>query len=393
MDFGTLGKVERTSLGGLRVDSGLTRVGVFSYQDAGGREVKEYRSPEEVFHQDSLATLEDVPVTNRHPPVMVGPQNFREYASGQVLHGTVRQDDTRLVAKLAIQESGLIASVEKRDATEVSCGYTCLVDNTPGVTPAGERYDRIQRRIRYNHVAIVPKGRAGSEISLRLDGAGNVVNPAGPTHGAKPRKEKTMQEIRIDGIKYPLGTDAERQAAAQAMARYQTKLDAEGVRVATLTAERDSFQGRADAADLVVKDLETKLAAATDPTRMDAAINSRLGVIQTARSIMGEEAKLDGLTERQVMDAAILHGNPETKLDGRSDDYVQGLFAGVAARADAASAADPDGLGRIRQGTQPKPGQRRDSDTDSEAARKRMDEANRTAWSKPLAFSKDAPQA
>src|SRR5690606_20498946 len=107
----------------------------------------------------------------------------------------------------------------------------------------GEKYDRVQRRIRYNHVAIVPEGRAGEAVALRMDAAGNTIPPGGHVapgqNGEIPREERTMFTIRIDGEDYPLGTDAERQAAVRAFQRYQTRVDGVMAQVADLTAARD----------------------------------------------------------------------------------------------------------------------------------------------------------
>jgi hypothetical protein len=62
-DFtGTFRKVEETEQGGVRMPAALTRVGVFRYRDAQGREWGELRPPEEVFAPASLATLRDAPV-------------------------------------------------------------------------------------------------------------------------------------------------------------------------------------------------------------------------------------------------------------------------------------------------------------------------------------------
>lgn len=61
-DFnGSSGEFSRTAQGFLRVNARLTKVGVFKYK--GGRE---YRSEEEVFRADSLASLKGAPVTDLH---------------------------------------------------------------------------------------------------------------------------------------------------------------------------------------------------------------------------------------------------------------------------------------------------------------------------------------
>lgn len=396
-DVGSIGNVERTPQGGLRVDAALTRTGIFTYTTPEGKEIREYRPPEEVFHQDSLATLADAPVTDLHPSVMVDTSNFSTYSRGHVTNGSVRQDRENVAARLVLQEAQLISAVERKDRRQVSCGYRCRVDETPGQTPDGQRYDRVQRNIRYNHVAIVPHGRAGESVALRLDSAGNHVAPG--AIGERPQEEKRMRSIRIDGVDYPLNTEAEIQAATQAHARWVSKLDGS---LATLTSERDLAQGRADAAEAKVATLTTELAEAKDPKRMDARVQERAELVTKAAPILGKDVKLDGLTDAEIRQRCVAKVRPEVKLDGRSEDYVQGLFMGLAPAAPAEprkdASQDPDGLGALRGATAPGPaGERQDGGVDpekpdAEAARKRMDAQNRGAWQTPLAFSKDTPR-
>jgi len=384
-DYGTLGKAERTPQGGLRVPAGLTRSGVFVYHQD-GREIREWRPPEEVFHADSLATLADAPVTDFHPPVQVDPSNFSEYSRGNVQNGSVKQDADQVASMLVIQEAQLLGAVERRDRTEVSCGYNCDVEEKNGVTPGGERYDRIQRNIRYNHVAIVPNGRAGKSVALRLDSTGEQIEEPQST---EPRP---MKSIRIDGIDFPLGSPAEQDAAIQAMSRYQAKLDADARSVAATAKSLEETRTRADSAEARVKALETDLATARDPKRMDALVAARQEVIVGAKSVLGSEFKTDGLTDREIKVAAILAAKPTTKIDtATSDDFINGLFAGCT-REDAAE--DPDGLVELNVASRG----RKDSEDhipvrelpeNKLTAKQRFDKMSREASSQKLAFSKD----
>ena len=54
---------------------------------------------------------------------------------------------------------------------ELSCGFRCAWDIVSGVTPDGVHYDVIQREIRGNHLASVPEGRMGSDVSVAMDRA------------------------------------------------------------------------------------------------------------------------------------------------------------------------------------------------------------------------------
>ncbi len=173
VDYGELGQVERTPQGGLKVPAFLTRTGVFTYTGPDGAPIREYRPPEEVFKADSMAMLKGAPVAIDHPPETIKPDNFRTYAVGHV-GDDVRKEDDKVGATLYVQDQAAIKAIEA-GRRELSCGYHVDVDETPGVTPSGEPYDRVQRNIRYNHVALVPDGRAGHDVRLRLDAAGNSV--------------------------------------------------------------------------------------------------------------------------------------------------------------------------------------------------------------------------
>lgn len=163
-------KPVRTPQGFLRVDANLTRVGVLVYKRADGTEIRELRLPEEVFKADSLLTLANAPITDLHPAEgMVTPENIRELSRGVVTE-QIKADGDFVTAPVIVQDSGMIAMVESGKRREVSCGYLCQVEMTPGEW-RGEKYDRIQRNIVYNHLAFGPVGwaRAGSEVALRMD--------------------------------------------------------------------------------------------------------------------------------------------------------------------------------------------------------------------------------
>lgn len=158
--------------GSVRYDAVFTRAGVFEYSkrnaDGTSAVVREYRSPAEVGRADSLASLELAHVTNGHPPKKGMAKNRAvgttgtdikfDAATGLVTGSCLIRDD----ATNKDVDGGIV---------ELSCGYEVDILEEPGVTPEGERYDRAQVGIIYEHVALVPKGRAGSDVRLRTDGA------------------------------------------------------------------------------------------------------------------------------------------------------------------------------------------------------------------------------
>lgn len=119
------------------------------------------RREEDVFEAAALASFEGKPVTDGHPPENVGPANFAAYARGHVQN--VRRGEGFILADLYINDPVLASEVRNRVKREVSCGYLCTY------TPDGAGYR--QTHIRGNHVAVVPRGRAGREVAIK-DAAG-----------------------------------------------------------------------------------------------------------------------------------------------------------------------------------------------------------------------------
>ena len=115
------------------------------------------RHPEDVFEEATLASFEGKPICDGHPPENVSPENYAAYTKGHVQN--VRRDGDYIVADLYINDANLANEVRNNVKREVSCGYLCnyVLD--------GSGYK--QTRIRGNHLAVVPKGRAGASVSIK----------------------------------------------------------------------------------------------------------------------------------------------------------------------------------------------------------------------------------
>ena len=119
-----------------------------------------HRSPEEVFAEAALASFEGKPVTNDHPPELIGPDEVKKYEMGHAQN--IRQGagewEGYVIADLHIHDRELISAIQggKR---EISCGYECeYLDNGDGTYS--------QKNIRGNHVAVVDRGRAGKRAAI-----------------------------------------------------------------------------------------------------------------------------------------------------------------------------------------------------------------------------------
>ena len=120
------------------------------------REVTVYRLEEDVFSPAALASFEGKDITRGHPPEMLSAENQAGYTKGH-MENVHRAGDTT-VADLIIKDSALASDVENGLLREVSCGYNCLFE------PYMDGYK--QSHIIGNHVAVVPKGRAGAAVAI-----------------------------------------------------------------------------------------------------------------------------------------------------------------------------------------------------------------------------------
>lgn len=139
-----------------------------------GREIPNYEAlgldPDKIYrlwrHPDELkkaaATFNNIPLLNIHKPDFPGDPP-RESRVG-VTHSTAEFVHPYLQNGLSVWDNSAIAGIETEEQEELSSSYQYVADMTPGITPDGEVYDGIMRDIIGNHVALVEKGRAGSDV-------------------------------------------------------------------------------------------------------------------------------------------------------------------------------------------------------------------------------------
>lgn len=333
--------------GFLLVDARPTRTGIFKYRRPDGTVRAEYRPPEEVARADSLTTLRGASVTDLHPVAgRVSPDNVRDLEVGTVTEA--RMDGSFVVAELIVKRADAIEAVRKKQRVELSCGYQCEFDATPGVLATGERYDGVQRQIRYNHVALLPAGtaRGGPECALRLDQNDAVLaegmllddvpnDDERPTEERADQGERPMRKITIKGISFE-APDQTAQAIESVLDETKQRLDALGTELKTtkdradsLTSELDRTKAKVDALTSDLQKEKELRADATDPQKVQAAVAARVALERSALKVLGQDFKCDGLSDREIQEKVIAHVHRDARLEGKSADYVAARFDSV----------------------------------------------------------------
>lgn len=237
-DAGELGAGPvRMPNGWLRCQGKIARAGIQLYDAPDGKVRRELREPAVVFDPAAMRSFVQVPLTNTHPPVMLTAENTRMFAVGSAGDTFERVDDW-MVGSLMITDATAIAAVES-GRVQLSAGYECTLDETPGVHPEYGPYDARQLDVKGNHIAIVDEARAGPEARLKLDSRGNAVLASTSPDTTRHQEPTHMPTtIRIDGVTFEIdGPQAA--AAAQAHERHvlaTAKAHADAMTAATTAA-------------------------------------------------------------------------------------------------------------------------------------------------------------
>lgn len=302
-----LGKPEELSNGWLRVDGFISRTGIQTYE-RDGKPFIEYRPADEVFKADTIASFASVPVTKDHPSSgSLNAHNTKAYQVGTV--ESPRQDGQRTRARLLLTDASAIEAL-RNGKMQLSCGYMCDLDETPGVTPEGQRYDAIQRNIYGNHVALVDEARGGPELTVRIDSAGLLLD-------FKERVDVTSTTSQ------PTLSESQGKYTMEELKKALEQLAAEKVRADGLQAKLDTTQAKLDATQAKADSLEVKVKSIPDEIR--ASIKARSELESKAREALGTEDKFDGKSDLEIK-KLVISSRGTVKVDGKSEAYIDAAF-------------------------------------------------------------------
>lgn len=319
-------KMERTSEGYLRGRAVVTNIGVFPYLNEDGTTRYELRHPDDVFDPESLASLDGKPLTNDHPTSAVDTTSVQDLGVGTV--HTPTHDAYHVTTGIVIQRQDGVAAVDGGKVS-LSCGYNCDLVPERG-NFHGTQYTHRQKKIRYNHVALVSEGRAGDAAKLRMDGAMPVQDSTNQT----PTKGEHMAKVRLDsGAEFDVPEaiashiDA-LNADRKKLLKSEDECNDAKKRIKDLEGEMDAKKGELDSLKSQVESWEAKYAASGKDSaeRIQAAVDSRVSLLAKAVEV---GAKVDGAKSDRDIQCAIIALETADSMDGQPDAYV-------AARADGA---------------------------------------------------------
>jgi len=314
--------------------------------------VEVVRSEKEVFAEDSMESFRSAPVTIGHPKdddgkqIKVTADNAKDLQVG-MLEGMPVRDEDLVTGTLVITNQDAIDKIDD-GTTELSAGYTCDVYEEAGVY--------YQTNIKANHIAIVDKGRAGSNCAIADEElkeevpketikdstkekvvttlTGDVITEAEAADrvAAHEENETLMQEDTLEWAKqYALDAEvmanAHREVAklARKLANKKAKetTDSEEELKVDMLEDVTSIIVALDVADETIGKLGKTIKDLEDS--IDAKVVERCDVILIAKNLVDELPDIVGKSvndiKKLVVDEVL-----DIDLDDKSSAYIEARF-------------------------------------------------------------------
>lgn len=300
--------------GFLKVKGRVARSGIQSYyrcelglKDEPFKRIRLYRPPEVVLSDEVCKMFDGVDVTNEHPKEFIDKMNYRKLTAGVVLGDAQKDEESPnfIVCDMLIKDADTIKAIEA-GKIQLSVGYRNTIDFTDGVTPEGEKYDaRVDKITLVNHVALVPRARAGIEARLFDSFGGKMKNlKIGDAEFELNDEVASAIESRIDEL------EARAKTAEEAV----SMKDGE---IGELTAKVSGLE----------KSLEDTKAKIMTDEDIREVVKQTASLMGDARKIAGETFVCDSFDPLEIKKAAIKAAYPDVKLDDKVEGFVNGFFA------------------------------------------------------------------
>lgn len=334
-DTAEISGVRMTDEGYMIADSFVARTGIQLYRgDEVGRPdmpiVRVMRTEDEVRSPDAMRSYSHAPVTMGHPAEMVTADNWKEHARGEVSTEAEWQDG-KIKMPLILKDAEAIEAV-RNGTREWSVGYMATVD----FDAAGDGYDAVQRDIRVNHIALVRRGRGGSELRIGDEwGIGPVTKDEGDT-------KMQLRKIMVDGLEVETT-----EAGATAIKKLETALADTTAELATekkgRTADIEAKDEEIGTLKATVKKLQD---AAPDADALDKMVAARAALLSEVKAVLGD-VDATGKSDADLRKMAVAKRLGDEAVEGASEAEIKGMFRAM--KADPVRKAMGDSAGGNKQ--------------------------------------------
>lgn len=291
-----------------------TGAGVFSYYDDNRREVKLLRSIDDV--KAATPGIADLPITLLHPSEDVTEQNVDKLKVGTIGHEVVF-DGLNNKIHVDIEDPKAIEAIMKRQIRAVSMGYDCRVVKDSG-NWQGVDYDGRQTEIVYNHMALVPVGRAGDGVNFRVR-CGDSVDFNIFKNEDKKMKKTTLRDGSI--VEVEESVFDELKSYKDECKQLKDAADEKQKTIDSVTGERDAAKASLTKTEKEFADFKAK---AMDEKEIDSRVKARLGLVKAADEA-GIEKACD-MSDKEIKLAIIGKAYDGMNLDGKTDEYIGAIF-------------------------------------------------------------------
>ena len=315
-----------TDEGYIRANAVVTRTGIFLYHNADGSIRRELRHPDDVWNEDSIASMELIPVTNNHPAEkLVNAKNFKQLAIG-FTGETIKKDGQYIIAPVVITDQDGVDWVQNQGRKELSLGYTVDLFPESG-SYNGEPYDYRQKNIRYNHLAIVNTARAGADARIALDSQDTVEILLTEVNKMAKRKIKIDEEevmVEPQTADYVERLEMDLKNLEDEKRRVEDEIKMIRDKLERAEGERDSLRAKLDEP----KEKDGASGVAMDSASFQSAVKERVKVIQMAEQTLekSKRANLDSMNNLDIKKAVIGQCRKTISLDGKSSAYIDAMF-------------------------------------------------------------------
>jgi hypothetical protein len=284
-----------------------------------------YRPLDEVMRLDALGSYKGKPITDGHPKVRVTSENWGDLARGTVMG--VQRDGDAVALDVTISAKSLVDKLESGEARELSAGYVAKIDRTPGTAPDGTAYDAVQRDLYIDHLAVVPKGRAGSEFRVG-DGADWGARPLDREIIEHPKKEgQDVSDAHTTTVTVGDGAVPTTEAGAIRIKGLQDSLTSAQKSITDKDTEIADLKKQIETKDGEIAAAKKSLEDATKPEALADAVKQRGKVTEAGKKAGMSEEDMDKMDDAAIRRAVVAKSLGDEQAKAMSDAAIEGAFA------------------------------------------------------------------